>query len=277
VSEGGRPQERPRFRIGYVVGDTFAVWGRSLPVLIAMAAVFELPLFAAHYWLLQSLTDARARRSWEQLLTGGQNFLVPTLLEGLAALLVFQRLQGQRPEVGRSLQLGLRRVATVLGIAFTKVLFLVLLAAAIGFLAFTLRDRSGLRTTRTEMAIGFAALAVIPIWIALALAFFVPTPAALVEKRGVFSALNRSRRLTAGSRFRIFWLLILFWISTGTMTRLLSYFIEAIDEPLPQLIATTVLETLVATLSATFPIVLYYRLREAKEGIGIAELLRVFE
>lgn len=127
-------------------------------------------------------------------------------------------------------------------------------------------------------------LLVIP-GVILAMMWFVAVPACVVERTGVLGAFSRSRELTRGYRWPIFWLYVVFVIlmiliavvvgatigigvfaaSGGVITSPVQIAIETIGTT----ISSTVISTLVASV--------YYELRQLKEGIGPEALASVFD
>lgn len=121
--------------------------------------------------------------------------------------------------------------------------------------------------------------------IILSVMWSVAAPAVVVEKRGVFENLQRSRDLTRGFRWSVFGLIVIYvilsWIigmalgglslaTGGTFTGgAPNLAVTLISGPLVNIVAGVVASAGVASL--------YYELRVAKEGVGADELASVFD
>ena len=121
--------------------------------------------------------------------------------------------------------------------------------------------------------------------IILSVMWSVSAPAVVVEKRGVFESLQRSRDLTRGHRWSVFGLLVIYvvlsWIiglalgglslaAGGTLTGgAPNLLVTLISGPLVNIVAGVVASAGAASL--------YYELRSAKEGVGADELASVFD
>ncbi|GAA0653451.1 glycerophosphoryl diester phosphodiesterase membrane domain-containing protein [Brevundimonas lenta] len=119
----------------------------------------------------------------------------------------------------------------------------------------------------------------------LAVLWVVAAPSVVVEKRGVFESLQRSRDLTRGHRWPVFGLLMIYFVLSwvigfavgglsiaagGTFTGGSSnLLVDIITGPLVNVVSGVVASAGVAAL--------YYELRTAKEGVGSNELLSVFD
>ena len=105
-----------------------------------------------------------------------------TLSQAVVLYGAFQDMRGKRVNLGKSMEVGLRRFFPVVGVAISTTLlgFLGLIAFVVpGLMCFTM--------------------------------WFVATPACVVEGRGVFSSLARSARLTRGHGWKIFGLMLLLY------------------------------------------------------------------
>lgn len=121
--------------------------------------------------------------------------------------------------------------------------------------------------------------------IILSVIWSVAAPAVVVEKRGVFESLQRSRDLTREFRWSVFGLIVIYvvlsWIigmalgalslaTGGTFTGgAPNLAVSLISGPLVNIVTSVVASAGVASL--------YYELRIAKEGVGADELASVFD
>ena len=134
------------------------------------------------------------------------------------------------------------------------------------------------------LAAGFATLLLIIPGILVALAYSVAVPVAVVERPGVFAALERSAFLTRNNRASIFVVLLLVGVLSFIVGLLGSAIAGAIGAASPlgfirasYLIGTPLAQSLVSVLGSSVSASIYYELRLIKEGIGAEELAAVFD
>jgi len=169
-----------------------------------------------------------------------------------------QELRGRRVTIGEFLRRGLAQAGTVVLVAILSSVLLLL-----GFIAF-----------------------VIPGIILYAM-WWVAIPVAVIERPGTMASLRRSAALTAGYRWRLFGLILCFFLATGIVNSLIEgsgstgvYFTtESESHPVgPAAIVASWLWTALLTAGqAVLTAVSYYQLRIAKEGVGIDEIAAVFD
>lgn len=168
-----------------------------------------------------------------------------------------------------ALRIGLRHARTLfsLGLIFGAVF------APLAWLIASLRQRVH-GTNPALLAVGALAATLV------AVVFFVVTSAAeaaaVVESRGPFAALARSRALTRNCGWRIVACLGVLGILVQLVTRLVRWVGAAVvvDDPLHLDLVTAVLTE---PLIASFHAILYHALRAAKEGADTTVLERVFD
>ena len=111
------------------------------------------------------------------------------------------------------------------------------------------------------------------------------TGALVVEKRGVFESLQRSRDLTRGYRWQIFGLAVIYVIASMLIGMLVGgigaatggSFTNGSSNLGINLATTTVSNILSSVVGAAGAAALYFELRSAKEGVGPEELASVFD
>ncbi|MEM7267782.1 MAG: hypothetical protein AAF401_00865 [Pseudomonadota bacterium] len=108
--------------------------------------------------------------------------------------------------------------------------------------------------------------------------FHVATPALVIERCGL-SALTRSRDLTRGYRWPVFWMIFLMIVMT-VLLALGVAFIAALapiglDEEHPVIAA--LIGAMSDGLFSVNAVIAYARLREIKEGLGMEEIASVFD
>ena len=267
-------RERARsFRALRILGRTFSIWFGSLPQLLLITGLIHGPMLVLAHWLRATAMDFR----FSGLLAALVSALAPTfgsrLAEGFVVLLVFRRLRGDSPDVVRSIRGGAQRFGAVAAIAVLTGATVVA-APAYQLLRIWL-ERSSPGDDRIYAE--FVKASPIAVFLIYALVFCVAIPAAVVEGRGPLSAFNRSRLLTAGHRTRILGVWFLLGLATHLLGKSVTAYLPRIHDLVVANDVVAIVNWLFASFSCVLPVVLYHDLREIKEGIGIEELLKVFE
>lgn len=254
---------RARFELGRVVSQTFGVISRNAPGFLMLSAVLVgVPTLAVD--LVRLSMDPSA-------LSGAPNITPSGILVGLVGTVV--QMVG-----GSLLQVALVQ-ATVTDLNGGKV-----------------SPRAGLElATRLLLPIiGLAIIMFVGIMIGLfllvvpgvilAVMWAVAVPAMVVEKRGVFESLQRSRDLTRGSRWAIFFLGLAYFIVFITLNMAIAAPSLAIVGLMGSMagpglvLLLTALSTLAAAIvSAAGVAVIYSDLRSAKEGVRPDQLAALFD
>jgi hypothetical protein len=252
----------PKLGYGPVIQGTFGVLKRNLKTLVALALVLEVGPF-----LLIALGGFQLAAG--QMGAGGATIgigylallvasaiLTPALVHGAVA-----DLNGRKPTLGECLQSGVRHALPV---------FLVLLLTGLGVM--------------------FGLILLIVPGVMLFTAWAVAAPAQVVERTGVFAAFGRSGFLTKGSRWRIFWLFVLYTVVSsavqqalvGLVTTFTGSMAATAANPFAAMTPAYAVVLMVITLASTLIsytglAVIYYELRRIKEGIGPEALASVFD
>lgn len=275
----GAPRLVKPMRASSVVGRTFRVWFATLPQLLTITAIVCVPLIAAN-WFLQ------ARKGWAENVAAAipviQLVAVSAIAQAFAVYVVFQRLRGERTDLRRSIQIGGKRLGSVMGIALLLSAPQLALVVAMILLNQQTIDQAldpvsrnpDVRQLGSILAIE---LVVIVFELVVTLVFPVAAPAAVVENRGVFAALGRSAALTKGSRSTIFSIGIILGMVYLIPVGVPMFLITMMRASTAQFLLRSGMDLLFSSLTCVLPIVLYHELRESKEGIGIAELAAVFD
>ena len=246
--------------IGRVVSRGFETLGRHAIPFIGMTLLLSaLPTFAAQYLLLGFIAgvDPVDPQSAVDSVSAPYYWLSPviSLIFGyvLQAALVRSSIvdqAGHAVDHGRSIAVALRLLLPMIGLAIANTIL-----------------------------IGLGLLLLVVPGIIVYIMLIVAVPALVEERRGVFASMSRSRRLTKGSRGRIFGLILLF---------LLFYFVLA---GLVGAVFTfgsygdVLLTSLASAFSAAFTLLLmsvmlaslYRELRMVKEGASSERLAEIFE
>ena len=197
----GRPPAK-RIRVGEVIGETFAIYGRNVVVLIAVAVVVFLIV-----GVLTALLSGPARDS----LSFGELLLVllaiairvatTALYTGFVVRLVEDTRDGRRDvSVGR-----------LLSSAAPAIVPLIIMSILFGL----------------GVAIGLFLL-VIPGLILLTI-WALTAPAIVVEGAGAIESFGRSRELVRGQAWTVFWTIVVVWVITGVITFVLGLIGDAIS------------------------------------------------
>ncbi len=247
------------FDLGRVIQRTFATISRNAAVFFGAALVLvgaPSALFAfGQSSLLTGADDALssfliAAVGWVLNLVGMY------VLQGMVVKAAVNGFNGKSTSFGDAFDVGVRMFLPLLGLA---------IVAGIGIL------------------IGFFLL-IVP-GVILCVLWSVAAPAVVVEKRGVFESLQRSRDLTRGHRWPVFGLLVIYavlsWIIGAVLTGLGMATGGSILDGAPNLwvdlIAGPAVSVLSGVVASAGVAALYYELRTAKEGAGAEILASVFD
>jgi hypothetical protein len=266
-----------------VVARSFSIWGRELPVLLALALVVHAPRVACAELLEWIWPDPPPDRfevnRW--LRDMAQIWLTRSLLDGLfwslsVALVIFAvyaRLQGRTARVAECVRGGLRRVLPVLRVSVCLLLAeTVMLCGAM----LVLWSMSSWGSSTAFWFLLYWADLWIPLMIAVLLSPFwvAAVPAAVVEKPG--KLLRRSWSLTRGHRFAVCAIVLLLFAIDWASVRLI---VQEVPEDVPSLAWKCIWwtqELLMVSLGAVFAAVGYHALRLEKEGVDVSDLEKVF-
>ena len=257
----------PRFEMGRVVKRTFSVIGNNPVTFSILSLLVAVPMLALQLTFspfaagvpIQDQANATLRYS------GLFWFIYLPCLFVLEASIVHGTVAYLN---GRAASL-----ADCLSTGISFLLQLVVLAVLM-FLAFVVG----------AMLLVVPAIIFIMMW-------FVAVPACVVERTGVLGAFRRSRALTRGYRWRIFWLYVAFILLTFgigiAFTTLAGTVLfpatpeEAIENAanmsVLQIAASMISTMITSVIGATLVASIYYELRQVKEGIGPEALAAVFD
>ena len=243
--------------VGGLLSTTFRVLSRNiLPFGIIAVVINLIPILMAMALGQSFVTDPDALSSgfqedfsstfgliaawWLLSLLLGQ-FLTATLISGTV-----QDLRGERVHLGDCLGRAVRVIGPVMAVAI-----LMLLAVFLGMI-----------------------LLLVP-GIMVMVMLYVAVPVAVVERPGIFASLGRSRELTKGYRWHLFFVLV---VVVG-----LSMVIQFVWNAIPplgwaiDLTAGVAIQAFVGALLSVVSAVAYLSLRQAKEGVDVDEIAAVFD
>jgi hypothetical protein len=252
-----------RFEISRVLSRTFGVLGRNFgPFILTAAVLVGLPMVALGFVQLPQVADAPRAGQPITTFVDAAFFLWIVAYVVTAALLQAVLIHGAVADLnGRKASL-----LDGLSTAMSKALPLIGLSLVVGLLT------------------GLGTLLLIVPGILIALAFCVAVPSLVVERRGVFDAMQRSRDLTRNHRGAIFGLFILYAVATLIIQMMGSAIaglaaVGGIKSFLAvnSLVVTPIVQVLNALLLAAGTASIYYELRFIKEGVGPEALASVFD
>ena len=177
------------------------------------------------------------------------------ILQGTVVFVTINGLNGRKIDLGQAFSAGLNTFLPLLGLAI-----LMALGVFIGFI-----------------------LLVVP-GIILSVMWIVAAPTVVAEKRGVMESFQRSRDLTRGHRWAIFFLALMYgiasmiigWAVLGVGMATAGSFAAAATSPI-NLILTPLVNVVSAVISAAGIASIYYELRSIKEGVGAEQIASVFD
>jgi len=107
--------------------------------------------------------------------------------------------------------------------------------------------------------------------------WFVGLPACVVERLGPWTSLRRSRDLTKGHRWKIFFGLALLLIVISLGSKLLEFELTITASPAVGLFGRLIWKGVWSAFASVLVVVTYHDLRTAKEGIDIEQVAVVFD
>ncbi|MBC6981876.1 hypothetical protein [Caulobacter sp. 17J80-11] len=254
-----------RFDMGRVVQRTFSVLSRNLTVFIGLALVLSIlpQVLFALFTYAKVMAAAQSGVADPGAMLGA----IPKMMLGMVVAMIcgavlqtalvhgtVADLNGKPVTFGAALSTGLNRLLPVIGLALLSAL-----------------------------AIGAASMLLIVPGVILAVLWCVATPVLVVERTGVFAAFGRSARLTEGSRWMIFGLMVAYlvaiWLVTlvsGAIGGIIGLALGSVGV-IVNLLVQQVVMGLVSLVGTAGGAVIYYELRSTKEGVGAEALASVFD
>jgi len=260
-----RRRRKGTFEVGMVFGTSLAVWGKNLVAVVLLALIVFIPYAGFLLWVREG--PDLDREFWEgtpdTLISHVSKMLVAAPVVGA----VFAQLRGRRESFGSTIGSGLARIPAVLGVALLQAVIYV-----ICFVPAMIADATDIPAL--GLILGLLS------WIALVIVscgLYVAVPAAVVERPGIFEALERSWHLTNGNKARIFLISVLFGlVSVAPMIALLGVGTIWVGEEFSWAFSWIVTAVL-ASIEAVFMAVIYHDLRVAVDGVDTEEIAAVFD
>lgn len=289
--------EFPRFSFGSTVSDIFGIIGRNFLLLSGLALLlYGVPsaLFSIFFMnnimsLVGDPTIGNAANPFDFLGMIGTGFILATIgsiiisifTQGAMIWVSLKDLNGEKSTFGEAMGAGVRFFLPILGIT----LIIYILMGVIVALPFLLAFNIG--------AIGTAVLlflfVILPLVFFGMVVLFWSVPAAVGEGIGPIAALGRSVFLSAGHRWKLFAMLLIFGfaalivssaISGVTMPFMMAGDINP-DAPFDGLMPVMAIQSLLSSLTLVlgYPAIAatYHNLRVSKEGLRQEQVADIFE
>jgi hypothetical protein len=294
------PQETgyPRFSFGKTVSDLFGVIGRNLLLLCGLALLlYGLPsaIFTAFFIdSVLSLFSSAGAANTDTLFAGWFSAYWPTLAAGMVGGIlislytqgamiwaVLEDLKGERPTFGRALGAGLRFLLPILGITLITYIWIGGLVA----LPFLLGSGTG----GVFGAVILFLFVTLPAICFFMIAFLVAVPAAVEERCGVIDAIGRSWSLSAGHRWKLLAMILIYVFVAMTISSAFSAVTmpfmsfdpmgggSPFDGMMPAMVIQSFLNSLLLVLTYPAIAATYHNLRIAREGVTQESVLDIFE
>ncbi|TPI13932.1 hypothetical protein FJW06_11495 [Mesorhizobium sp. B4-1-3] len=275
------------FSIGRAFSNTFSVIGRSFATLTAIVGLFSmLPALLYNIWnftQVARMTGSGDIATFERSTIG--TYGVVSLVAGLVLLALaflaqaalvratIEDLNGKRPAIGDCIQIALRSFFPTLGTGLVIILALVLAVLVLGVVAMIIPIVGGV----------IALLGMVPIAMWL-ISISVAVPVVVQERPGVFAAISRSRTLTKGSRWRIFFLFLVIGIAAMALQVIFTLLFQAAVLSggvttrgiIVGAVGSSLLSTIFSAVISVAIAVTYVELRRVKEGTSVDELAEIF-
>lgn len=245
-----------RFDLGRVMERTFSVIGKNFATFL-LAAIILVGIPSVITVMGQGGNPLpQSPAGWVVTVTGWFLSLVGSyLLQATIVYVAVTSLNKRTASLRMALGTAVKRVLPIVGMAL-----LILLATVLA-----------------------TALLIVP-GVIVAILWCVAAPALIVEKRSIFSSLQRSRDLTRGFRWPIFGLFVIYiivsWVITATFTGVSMATGGGLNGSINLIVAlifTPLISIVQGIIGSSGVAAIYYELRTAKEGVGADELAAVFD
>lgn len=246
-------QSSGRFlELSRVMNGTVAAVAKDFPILIAGAVLLAGPPTAFGIWATINAVEAGQTFTTEMGVSVLFSVIAVGLLNGYIMHIVAQRYRGLEVSIGDAISVAIRSSLPIIG---TTILI------TLGYIA-------------------GAIMLVIPYLIFMTM-WSVAIPALVIERLSPFGAMKRSQELTKGSRWSIFFLILIVGMASSVLNFALSGFnlnaLSGSETSLTVLIPQSIVSLLTSVVSGAGVAILYSELRSIKEGIGEDQLAAVFD
>ena len=209
----------PYFSAGAVIGESFKVVFRCFLTIVGISFLCCLPFI-----LVMERTTEMEKVRREAILKGvdappsepdlattfGSLLIYVTypLASGAIAIAVHRSFRGESVSFAAAFGAGLKRIFALFGVFVSSLLFM-----GVGFVPAILFLRFSVGALPWPLVlVGFLLLSILAL--ALFMMVYVSIPVCIVERKGVFASMRRSRELTAGHRWNLFVVMIGVFLSS---------------------------------------------------------------
>ncbi len=243
--------------IGRVIQETFGVLGRNFVTFLILTLVFVgIPSLLVGFLQLNILHSGKLF-AWQTTLGGLIALLTNFILQAAIIFGAVNDLNAQPASLSACFRVGLRTFLPILVIGI-----LLTIAFALGFVLLLVPG-----------------LFILCMWC-------VTIPAYVVEQTSLFKAFGRSQALTAGNRWRILGLLVIYFVALLIIEALMGVFSAPMRIAsgglaglgfMRLVILTPLLNVANALISTVGVATLYVELRRVREGVGPEGLAALFD
>ena len=182
-------------------------------------------------------------------------------------------LRGTPARIGASLSWSLGRLLAVIGITIVATVGIaaaIAIAMVVGFTIFAVVGAPA----GIAGGVLIAAIFSVP-GLMLMTRWWVAVAASVVERTGIFASLRRSARLTKGYRWRVFGIIVVIYAGQFIIDRLITGLLGW--APYFTMVASFLVTVAITAYFAVVTAVCYHDLRVLKDGVGAADIARVFD
>jgi hypothetical protein len=239
------------FRIGPAMSRAFEVFKGNFGKFLLLTLITTSPALALKVFSAPMAAGIKAGNSTAittVAVVGLVGFLLQIVAQGACLYGSYRAMRGESFTVQQSLGVAFRRFFPIIGVA--------MLGGVLGMLGLM--------------------LLVVPGLIAAAM-FYVSIPACVIENLGVTASLGRSRALTAGYRWKIFGLFVIFILLALMVGSVVGFLGVTAKLLVGAVVLQFIVNAVIIAFSAVLVAVVYHDLRVAKEGVDIDKLTNVFD
>ena len=279
---------------GSVLGRSFSVWRSDAWKFATIFVVMNLPILLVGVWIFSSLESWNDNKIWWLCVAALGSMLLEQIAIGATVHGVFQRLVGRPAKVGACLSTGASRLRSLFGIALRVSLYEILLTVGLQLLVESLLNL--VLPTKSNPAVTEAADIVLTVAANLVVKylFWTAAPACVAERKSSGDSMRRARELQRGNQGPIFGAIAILLGAQLTFSLVFTYQFGGMSPAAvlegPQraraafeaaLMSTLILQgvelLIFSPLLAVAAAVAYHDLRQGKEGVDTAQLIRIFE
>jgi hypothetical protein len=247
TSQRIRPTSRgtPQVGVGSIVGKTFTIWKRYLPVFAVIGIVTQ----TIAYTLGIAIYESGLRDYALQFAVRALDLTLSEFVSSIYVYSVLQHIHGSPVDFAKSVRVALGRLVPV-----TIAALVTGILTGIGIVLF-----------------------IIP-GIVIACMFFVTQVVVVAENAGPFAAMQRSLQLTRGNRLNVFGVSLVLGLLVGIPAAIVSVGLAAVVND--AVILGFIYCPVIGFLSSLVPVsvtVAYHELRTRVEGTTTQEIVAVFE